>query len=1093
MSKVKHLVALLAALCVVLLAPRAEATHFRYGNITYSIPDPSNPRTVRFEVTTAWRAAFVGTSALNFGDGFTNAATEGVEVGSGVDASGLEYKFQKYVVSHTYAMVGQYTAFFTDCCRLSNLVNAGDASFRVEAKVDLAAGNRGNPITLVPAIIQLQTGGIRQIFIPATDPDGTPVTCRFGTTPESLITTTPPIIPGSGNMPTIVPSANPPGCVMTWNLNGGMPGQQYANSVHIETVNPGNGLINSANIDFITEFVLAPPPTCAGSGTFVIPMGSNFTTDVFGTNNANGINLKMTWLGSNGQVTPLSGQTKPSPFKTTLKWSPGIGEEGTYNSTIIYTDQLSSSGYCSLTLIVPPCPQFGEACTAGVGQCQQAGIKQCIGNNVVCTAMPGQPQAEVCDGIDNNCDGTVDEGDPGAGQSCMTGLKGVCSPGITTCAVGGVQQCVPDVSPGTLAETCNGVDDNCDGTVDDGFGVGVSCADGVGGCKVDGTIQCTPMGGAACTAMAGSPKAETCNGVDDNCDGTTDEGFDLGGACSAGKGACQADGAFVCNAMGAVVCDAKVGVAKAELCGNAVDEDCDGALDNGCVDGDGDGLFDSVEKAIGTDIADADSDDDGAPDGDEPSFDQDSDGDGLINALDPDSDDDGLFDGTELGLGCDDPATDPKKHRCRADADQGATKTDPLAYDTDQGGVSDGSEDPNLDGKRDDGELDPTKPGDDASNVDADMDGLSDALELFLGTSPGDIDSDDDGWPDGEEDNPSDDNDGDGLVNVLDVDSDDDALPDGLEVGNNCLGAGVNAAKGHCRPDANHGATKTHPLKADSDGGGVRDGAEDYNLDGIVDPAEGDPNAKGDDKKLKDADKDGLTDALEVLLGADPNDVDSDDDGLLDGDEANPADDHDGDNKRNIVDADSDGDGLFDGTEVGKACADPDTAASANACIADADQGATRTGLLQADTDKGGAKDGDEDDNHDGKVDAPFERDPNVAADDADVPPECAAGDDTRCGGPTSGAVCDAATSKCVAGCRGTGGNGCPAGKECSSTDATIGKCEEPETTGGTGATDVVPGDTGCSCELVSSPREGIGGWLLLGGLVLAGARRRRR
>jgi MYXO-CTERM domain-containing protein len=229
-----------------------------------------------------------------------------------------------------------------------------------------------------------------------------------------------------------------------------------------------------------------------------------------------------------------------------------------------------------------------------------------------------------------------------------------------------------------------------------------------------------------------------------------------------------------------------------------------------------------------------------------------------------------------------------------------------------------------------------------------------------------------------------------------------------------------------------------------------------------------------------------------VLLGADPNDKDSDDDGLLDGDESNPADDHDGDGKLNVVDADSDGDGLFDGTEVGKACADPDTAASANACIADADQGATRTGLLQADTDKGGAKDGDEDDNHDGKVDAPFERDPNVAADDADVPPVrrwrrhplrrphqrrgLRRGDlEVRRRLPRDG------------------GNGCPAGKECSSTDATIGKCEEPETTGGTGATDVVPGDAGCSCELVSSPREGIGGWLLLGGLVLAGARRRRR
>jgi hypothetical protein len=621
MSKVKHLVALLVALCVVLLSQRAHATHFRYGNITYSIPDPSHPLTVRFEVTTAWRAAFVGTSALNFGDGASNPATEGVEIGSGVDASGLEYKFQRYVVSHTYPSVGQYTAFFTDCCRLSNLVNAGDDSFRVEAKVDLAPGNKGNPISLVPAIIQMQTGGIRQIFIPATDPDGTPVTCRFGTAVESMIGVSPPVISGTGNIPTLAPSASPPGCTLTWNLTGAMPGQQYAVSVMIETVNPGNGMINSANIDFITEFVLAPPPTCAGSGTFVIPMGSSFSTDVFGTNNANGINLSMTWLGSNGQINPLSGSTKPSPFKTTLTWSPGLGEEGTYNSTIVYTDQHSASGYCSLTLIVPPCPQFGEACTVGVGQCEKAGFKQCIGNNVVCTATPGQPQAEVCDGIDNNCDGAVDEGDPGAGQSCMTGLKGVCSPGITVCAVGGVQQCVPDVSlraPWRRAATASTT--TATGPSDDGFAVGSMCSAGVGGCKTSGTVACDARAARSARRWRARPRPRAATASTTTATAPIDEGFDLGGACTSGQGACARPAApFVCNAR-APWCDAVPGAAFPEICGNAVDEDCDGALDNGCVDGDGDGVFDSVEEAAGLDVGRRRQRRRRRPDGDEPSW-----------------------------------------------------------------------------------------------------------------------------------------------------------------------------------------------------------------------------------------------------------------------------------------------------------------------------------------------------------------------------------------------------------------------------------------------------------------------------------------
>jgi uncharacterized repeat protein (TIGR01451 family)/MYXO-CTERM domain-containing protein len=48
---------------------------------------------------------------------------------------------------------------------------------------------------------------------------------------------------------------------------------------------------------------------------------------------------------------------------------------------------------------------------------------------------------------------------------------------------------------------------------------------------------------------------------------------------------------------------------------------------------------------------------------------------------------------------------------------------------------------------------------------------------------------------------------------------------------------------------------------------------------------------------------------------------------------------------------------------------------------------------------------------------------------------------DSDCGGAMSGKVCDAATSTCVNGCRGAGGNGCPDGKPCTSMDMTIGSC----------------------------------------------------
>src|SRR6185312_5762298 len=130
--------------------------------------------------------------------------------------------------------------------------------------------------------------------------------------------------------------------------------------------------------------------------------------------------------------------------------------------------------------------------------------------------------------------------------------------------------------------------------------------------------------------------------------------------------------------------------------------------------------------------------------------------------------------------------------------------------------------------------------GMDDKPVDADMDGLSDALEKFLGSDPMDADTDDDGVPDGKEANPSEDTDLDLLVNVLDVDSDNDALFDGTEHGLDCSAKGTALAKKHCRADMD-AMTKTSPLLTDTDSGGVRDGSEDGDLNGRLDVGETDP------------------------------------------------------------------------------------------------------------------------------------------------------------------------------------------------------------------------------------------------------------
>jgi len=517
-----------------------------------------------------------------------------------------------------------------------------------------------------------------------------------------------------------------------------------------------------------------------------------------------------------------------------------------------------------------------------------------------------------------------------------------------------------------------------------------------------------------------------------------------------------------------------------------------------CVDTDGDGLPDGDETKIGTDPNDADSDDDGVPDGKEVNPGSDTDGDGLINALDPDSDDDGLFDGTELGFDCSGKGTNAALGHCRADADKGATKTDPLVADTDQGGVSDGSEDTNLNGAPDPGETDPTAGhgADDTTTIDTDHDGLSDPLEHTLGSDPNDADTDNDGLPDGQERNPSDDTDGDGLINVLDVDSDNDGLYDGTEEGKGCPNPPT--APGHCIADGDMGATKTSPVLRDTDHGGASDGSEDPNRNGVVDTGERDPTAGhgADDSMVVDSDGDGLSDPLETAIGSDPHDADTDDDGVPDGKEANPADDTDGDGKINVLDPDSDADGLADGTEDGLGCSNPATNAAAMHCVPDADMGATTTSPLDPDTDHGGVKDGVEDANHDGKIET-GETDPNDPKDDHPTSTPGDAGVDSGAAGAAGTGAAGATASSGGAGAAGASGAAGSGGLGGGGTGGVF----TGDASGGGGAVGGVGGTTdatglaggGCHCEMGRSDASSSAvGALVALGSALALRRRRR-
>lgn len=141
----------------------------------------------------------------------------------------------------------------------------------------------------------------------------------------------------------------------------------------------------------------------------------------------------------------------------------------------------------------------------------------------------------------------------------------------------------PSINP-SAEEVCNGLDDDCDGDIDEGFDLGDPCVVGSGVCQNNGVKVCTGDGqGTECSAAAGSPDTEVCNGLDDNCDGTIDEGFDLGNPCIVGVGACQNSGVKVCTGDGqGTECSATAGSPGTEVC-NGLDDDCDGDIDEDLV------------------------------------------------------------------------------------------------------------------------------------------------------------------------------------------------------------------------------------------------------------------------------------------------------------------------------------------------------------------------------------------------------------------------------------------------------------------------------------------------------------------------------
>ena len=287
------------------------------------------------------------------------------------------------------------------------------------------------------------------------------------------------------------------------------------------------------------------------------------------------------------------------------------------------------------------CGSCGTVCSlpnATAGCAEVAGIVRCViascddsyadldgvasdGCEYQCPVWP--KSFELCNDLDDDCDGVVNNGNPEGGQDCALPCpggfcQGECKPGTTTC-VGVSLACLGGQGPSL--ETCDGKDNDCDGASDNGFDLmidplncgtcGHQCllSSAVGGCDnglcvIDACdsghadLDGDPSTGCEYTCPVSPPGIEICNGKDDDCDGETDEAGDLaltkppassclpkpGTPCANADTVCQGADGWRCNYPATVEVDSNGVLLAVEVKCDDVDGNCNGQVDESFQD-----------------------------------------------------------------------------------------------------------------------------------------------------------------------------------------------------------------------------------------------------------------------------------------------------------------------------------------------------------------------------------------------------------------------------------------------------------------------------------------------------------------------------
>ncbi|MES2622143.1 MAG: T9SS type A sorting domain-containing protein [Bacteroidota bacterium] len=368
--------------CVFLFAEESNATHFRYGNVTWT---RGSGNTVTFYITQAWRRSFawnttplvggvpVFTGNFFFGD----SAQAPMNVNVTAVNSTENWFYGVATVTHTYSGPGPWTAYFGSCCRISSLQNNFDGNFKVETLVDLTERNN-SPISTLQPIVNLPTGLSAASFtIPASDPDGDTISFSLSTPGQmgDVTLTQPPGI-----------AIDPSSGVVTFNTIGRTVGEMWNASVRVDD---GNGGV--VTLDFLVNIVAQSNPpyfnytvTPFNGQIFHIQPGATLTFPVQALDADSGDIVTLQGFGlpigsSMSPTLPLNG----NPVQSVFTWTPTLAQIRTRIVSFMAQDLSGNQASTSVTIVVslnpvfdsPPTPPDGSGFCIPSGSLYQTAIQ----------------------------------------------------------------------------------------------------------------------------------------------------------------------------------------------------------------------------------------------------------------------------------------------------------------------------------------------------------------------------------------------------------------------------------------------------------------------------------------------------------------------------------------------------------------------------------------------------------------------------------------------------------------------------------------------------------------------------------------------